>query len=978
VSEPGDELARLSREVAAFTAEFTARIERLEARIAALGGSAPSGGDDTAPPAELEMRPAASAPVEVIPSAVATPLVGTAAAGAVSADGARESSTAPEEGAAPASGDGSSFGWGQLLELLGPIGHSAGQLIELFGRYRDEGKAPALIMSLAGSAALVLGLGYLLQYSFNEVLGPWAKISVAAVFASAVTAAGTYVSLRKDGMQEYGASVIALGLSLLYVTVYFAGPYYLLVGPVGELAAIALITVGAYALALTFETRLTATLTLVGGTLAPLVTTGGAPDPVVYGGLLTLLAVAGVHLSQRVRSRGLMHATFALTTGSLEYIVWSGSGQSLVLLVYAHAIFYLFSAAIVLDGWRVRESLTRVEAVVLCANLAFLVVTAAALIDDGRILAVLMAANAAPFAVASRSHPVRASPLAAVFILIAGVLAAVALFAALGAPSLAVFWALEGALLIHLGLRFDYRSVRFEGMLLLAIALANSAWLVVDWSPTASSGFAPPWFALAGSFAFLSIAVWLIERGRVSETERRLATALTEAQSLWFAVLFMITVLISASDLLFVAAPVPMGLLLYRSAQRKLQLTEVLALAHAIPLLVEVVSGAEATGSFRFSAQPLLAQIARVELFALLWLIPWWYRRYFGSALFAPAAPWLREAFFLLLPLLLLPTALRRAPEWFLCVPWLSCLIVWEVQRRVPDLRLIRLEHRVLAVGASAGGLGSALAGYQGAAWGGYTAMFIGLGYFAAVLWRERGLFAGADPAYRSIFAGGLLYAGAVVGAVGFAVSGSAATGLALAALYFFAILGSFQRPLLPVRGRLRLLYLPGGLLTVAAAAVALVGNGSRPASALVLCIAAAAAFQVVQLRNLAVFRAARMRSARAVYHALCQCATIAVYLNAVDWVGLDPSGAATSVLLVLHATSMLFLTLQPRHRRLLWISITLYGLSTVKVLGFDMADFNLPEKVVAFMAIGGVLLVGAYRYQAARNRLTERSEARG
>jgi hypothetical protein len=278
---------------------------------------------------------------------------------------------------------------------------------------------------------------------------------------------------------------------------------------------------------------------------------------------------------------------------------------------------------------------------------------------------------------------------------------------------------------------------------------------------------------------------------------------------------------------------------------------------------------------------------------------------------------------------------------------------------------------------ASAVGLGSALAGHLGADWGGYTAMFIGVAYFAAVLWRERGFFPDADATYQPVFAAGLLYTGAVVGAVAFVVSGSAAMGLALAALYFFALLGSFERPLRPVRGRLRLLYLPGGLLTASAAAALLVGNGTS-GSVLLACMAAAAAFQAVQLRNVPVFRAARAGSARALLHGLCQWVTIVVYLSAVRWVGLDPFGAAASVLLVLHATTMLFLTLQPRHRRLLWISITLYVLSSVKVLGFDMADFDLVEKVVAFMAIGAVLLVGAYRYQAARNRLAVRSLTRG
>ena len=110
--------------------------------------------------------------------------------------------------------------------------------------------------------------------------------------------------------------------------------------------------------------------------------------------------------------------------------------------------------------------------------------------------------------------------------------------------------------------------------------------------------------------------------------------------------------------------------------------------------------------------------------------------------------------------------------------------------------------------------------------------------------------------------------------------------------------------------------------------------------------------------------RLVRLHDTGPVRHGLFHLDVFLAYLATTAFLLGEMSGAATSVFLVVHATAVLFLTLRPRWRDQLWISLTLYSFATLKVLGYDMAGFSTVEKILAFLAIGAVLVGGAYQYQ--------------
>lgn len=857
-----------------------------------------------------------------------------------------------------------------LLSRVSPFGLSVEGLVATYRSYRAEGKIPALIMSVAGGLALVIGLSYLFQYAFSELLSPWVKVGIGALLSVGVIAIGVRIGLYVPDMAEYAASVIAIGLSMLYLTGYFAGPYYDLLSGSGEMLVVVGITGAAYGLALRFETRLVATLTLFGGAFAPFLLSSDGPDPIWHGFVLTLLAGAGVHLAHRIGWTILTQTTFVICLGTFNYLAWNvyewdmSVTRPWSLIVMAHALFYLFSYALLLRRFTIRESLDRVEAAVLAGNICGFILATSSLTGQAESAGVILLANTVPFAALAALLLNSRTPLHAVFVLKAGVLAAVGFFALLDVSFLAIALALEGILLVYIGCRLDYRSVRLEGLFLLGVSLIDAAWLLANWLLTeAIREFNDAWLSLSCTLVILSLALWVLQRNSdlLNVIETRLVTLAMELQALWFAGLWFMTVWIVWPQALLVSALIPMFLLFYRAAQESLVATELLSLAHYGVLTGEVVRGISLSGSFLFTDQPFVSQVARIEGYLALWLVARFYRDHFAHGVYYPLTPWLRELFFLLLPVLFLPGVARRAPEWFPIAMWLSVGAAWLLQRQVA-LRYIAYEHRLLAASAAIVSVVTAWAAYQGAESHGIAALFTGLGYFIAVSIVEDGFVrrGAANLSYQPIFVGAVYYLGITIAAVGFMASERLTVGLGLAALYFAAVL--WRRPvLLPLRRWMLGVYRAvHGLAFV----VCLWGINSPSLILLTITWAMLVALGFIQLSGHPHCRLVRLHDTGPVRHGLFHLDVLLAYLATTAFLLGEMSGATTSVFLVVHATAVLFLTLRPRWRDQLWISLTLYSAATLKVLSYDMDGFSTVEKILAFLIIGVVLVGGAYQYQ--------------
>jgi len=129
-------------------------------------------------------------------------------------------------------------------------------------------------MTIAGVAAILFGFGYLMQISFQHlgIYSDVVKIGLGFVSALVAMGIGARLHFKNEKFREFGSSLIALGIILNYLMVYFLTSLsdfpVLSSGFLGFLLIVANTGISVY-FAMKCETKVIAVLTLMGGSLTP-------------------------------------------------------------------------------------------------------------------------------------------------------------------------------------------------------------------------------------------------------------------------------------------------------------------------------------------------------------------------------------------------------------------------------------------------------------------------------------------------------------------------------------------------------------------------------------------------------------------------------------------------------------------------------------------------------------------------------------
>jgi uncharacterized membrane protein len=351
-------------------------------------------------------------------------------------------------------------------------------------------------MTVAGLAAMMAGFGYLLQYSFDNFLGPSAKLELSALIGVAVIVGAARLHRRNERMRDYASALIGLGVTILYLCCYFAGPYFGLVVTSVTFVLYAT-TVGiAYALALAFHTRVVAVVTLLGGVLAPWLVTEAQQIEDVYPVFAVLLTAASLHLARRLRWEVLVQLTF-LATAALQTLVADVDPDAWISCASANAHFYLFVCFLLFDGRRATRELTQGGAAVLVGVLVLFVLIATQALTDDDALGVLFVVNAA-FIVAPFFLPiVGGGGTRAVFVLSGGVLLGYGILSLTNVDYLGFLWVLEGLALLYVGMRYHTALVRYEGLAALGLGSLSALLVIGEWFLDGEWVYSSAWLTIA-------------------------------------------------------------------------------------------------------------------------------------------------------------------------------------------------------------------------------------------------------------------------------------------------------------------------------------------------------------------------------------------------------------------------------------------------------------------------------------------------
>lgn len=883
----------------------------------------------------------------------------------------------------------------QFSELmLAPFSPLLSKLKAFYVHYQQRGLAAVFLMTVAGIITLTLGFTYLLQYSLTNWLSDIGKVCFAFIAANTLLALGVFIYKRRAQMQDFASGLVGLGLIINYISAYFSGPYFSLIPDGLSLLLLLIITVFGFFLSFKFETKVVAVLSLIGGSLAPMMlfNINVTNNQLIYLPYLLVIGGFAVLQSRLLRWPVLTEITAFLHIACVEIFIISQaiyfeqlSLMSVVGLMSINLMFYLYGFSGLCWLKHQDDKHLTLNTRLLVLPIALFAFTLLSMVQLSIYSGYIFLFNAVLFSamyIAVTSHPA----LKVLALFLAGSFAGFSALQLLHQQLLGIVLLAEGLALLYLGCKSFYQSVRYEAYVLIVLGLISHLFALFSMmrlspqalSNTSEYGFVVLYLMTSALALYTASHLLKLFIASVKHTflEARILTVLRECLSINYIGLILYIAAIISFDYALNIIPLICVLLLYLAKKDKLKLSGFLAWGLLLPLAGLVVIGILDVGNTRFSMQPLYAQIARIELFACLIGFYYWYKHFHCESKAFKLARFFQVVSFFILPLIFLPKVVREYPDFLSLAAWLSVMISLPLAF-FSRHRLLFFQTKVITVGA----IIVTSIGCLMAQWQAILALTIAALMFAYLYHRYFILSKLLQLLLRFLWVLTPYYFGLVTLVAVHSLMSSFVLphwGVVMAAVvvYFTQLLRIQPTPIVlrkSYRSCLLLLILP-----ISATLLFHLENGLNLNSNSLLFMGAELII-LMSLWQLFVDNGSVIRLLTKTLNRLyiqwcwqvllCFCYLIWSYQ-------FTPIVAAplSSILLVIHGSCLMFVSLNKGQTQTIKLAGTFFALACSKVLLVDMAHFLIIQKMIAFMVIGGILLLVSYFYQKMKNSMTNSS----
>ena len=419
---------------------------------------------------------------------------------------------------------------------------AAQELQGVLGRIQAAGGAPAPLkpattkppvsfefqlgtkwINWVGAVILLIGVALGLKYAYdNSWIGPEGRLAIGTSWGVIALILGE--RFRRKDWGVLFQTLTGLGLGIFYACVYFSFQVYKLSDPTTSFVLAVCVTALAIALAVVHNAMPIAIIAVLGGFLSPVLISTGENRPVAlfsYVALLNLVALGAAYYRRWRPLELLCFAGTALLYGAWfeKYYLSAPAGQMTVALGFI-SLFYLMFLLIPTIHTMARglpESHEGVVLVVLNAAFALAVYYRILYPEHAKMLGFVAIGQALLVFVLFQSWvrsvgtDTQTGP-SLLIISLALVTVAIPLeFKLYGIP---IAWALEGALLTYVGLRFESVYTRLIGLAAMVLAagglfhrvpMHTQEFMPVlnipfgSWAVVAAAAFVAAWFAVGGA-----------------------------------------------------------------------------------------------------------------------------------------------------------------------------------------------------------------------------------------------------------------------------------------------------------------------------------------------------------------------------------------------------------------------------------------------------------------------------------------------
>ena len=408
------------------------------------------------PPPSATLLPSDVPPISVDPEP--RPRVEPSPVGAAvpSVAGAPSSQSSPVEAAAPSAAEVPTAAYAPVAYYRGTSSGALSRLFEPVKTWATTGNVPVKV----GVLLSLIGLGFLLGVALEQ---GWITLTIevrhilVGLFGVLLLVLGWRLRHRNA---IYGLSLQGGGIAVLYLTTYVAHAVYDLLPASVAAVSVIVITVGAGVLAVALDSRSLAVLGIIGGFLAPILAYSDAKDHVLVFGFYVILSAAIVAVARfkiwpELNLLGLGF-TVGLTAFWLVYRYeeegWATTQPLIALLILLYMTIPLLMA--VRRPPDIKDPMTTP----LIFGVPFIGLGFQFLLTDHfeygtAISAVSLAVILGVFAAVARRSGKASRALVEIYLALAMTFLAIAAPLVFDTQYTSVVWALQGAMLVWVGLR---------------------------------------------------------------------------------------------------------------------------------------------------------------------------------------------------------------------------------------------------------------------------------------------------------------------------------------------------------------------------------------------------------------------------------------------------------------------------------------------------------------------------------------------
>ena len=207
-----------------------------------------------------------------------------------------------------------------------------------------EGTIGKLWLNRIGIVAILIGVAYFLKYAFDSGwIGPGGRVAIGLIAGIAVVVWSE--SFRNKGSAAFSYSLKAVGIGILYLSLWAASQYFHLVPASVAFVAMILVTASTITLALTQDAEILAVYAMIGGFSTPALVSTGENHEIILFSYVLLLDVAILAMVAFKPWRRIVWG--AMLGTAVMYVGWWAqyydSSERTVTVLFASAFFAVFA-----------------------------------------------------------------------------------------------------------------------------------------------------------------------------------------------------------------------------------------------------------------------------------------------------------------------------------------------------------------------------------------------------------------------------------------------------------------------------------------------------------------------------------------------------------------------------------------------------------------------------------------------------------